>query len=146
MGGELRILGQRHQLLPGPVGVIGAAYRILEGDGWEPFLLFGGAFSLSTVGTRRFSDGAEDRMTAMDARFSLTVGEVFLDAVAPYLTVRGFGGPVNWTLDGQDLTGSDKYHFQAGGGLLVTSGVVDGFFELIPLGERAAVFGGAVSF
>ena len=146
VGGELRILGQRHHLLPGPVGVLGAAYRILDGNGWEPFLLFGGAFSLSTVGTRRRLDDAEARMTAMDARFSLTVGEVFLDAIAPYLTVRGFGGPVSWTVDGQDLSGSDKCHFQVGGGLLVTAGVVDAFFELIPLGERAAVFGGAVSF
>jgi hypothetical protein len=146
LGGDLRILGQRHRLGPGPVGLIGAAYRILDGKGWEPFLLFGGAFSMSSVRTERVNDGASARLFPIDARFSLTAGEVFLDRIAPYLTVRGFGGPVSWSLDGQDLTGGDKYHFQVGGGLLVTAGVVDAFFELIPLGERAAVFGGAVAF
>jgi hypothetical protein len=145
-GGDIRFLGERHELLPGPVGTAGAAYRILAGTGWEPFVLFGGAFSVSSVGTRSDADDDESTFTAIDARFSLTVGETFLNSLVPYLTVRGFGGPANWSVDGVDLTGSDKFHFQVGGGLLATSGVVDAFIELIPLGERAAVFGGAISF
>ncbi|MCA9618054.1 MAG: hypothetical protein KC731_03470 [Myxococcales bacterium] len=146
LGGGLDLRGLRYDFGPGPVGTLGAGYRLLDGDGWEPFLLLGGAFSGSTVPTTRMSDGARERLSALDLRFSVTAGETFLDTLVPYVTLRGFGGPVLWRVGQFDLNGTDKYHFQLGAGLLVTSGIIDAFFEIVPLGERAAVFGGAVAF
>ena len=139
IGGDVTIAGTRHDLGPGPLGLVGAAYRILDGDGWEPFLLFSGAFSVSTVVSERAPrDDLASRLTALDLRAGLTAGEVFGDAVAPYATLRAFGGPILW--QAVEPSGSDKYHFQLGLGLLVTAGILDAFIEVVPLGERAATF------
>jgi hypothetical protein len=144
--GDVNFEAVRYDLKPGPVGVVGAAYRILDGTGWEPFLLFGAAFSASTAQTESSLDSSLARMSAFDFRASLIAGEVFLNAVAPYLAIRGFGGPVVWKGGLLDTRGTDKYHFQVGGGMLVTAGWLDAYFEVIPLGERAATFGVATSF
>ncbi len=50
-------------------------------------------------------------------------------------------------LDPQEITGSDDYHYQLGGGLLVTAqGKWNVYAEVIPLGERAARIGASLSF
>jgi len=147
--GRLSVRGVRSDLGAGPLGMIGVAYRLLAGEDWVPFILGGVTFAGSSVGTRtHFPNGRiEDaRLTALDFRASLTVGEVFGDHFVPYVVGRGFGGPIFWTRDDAEVTGSDKYHYQVGAGLLVTAGWFDAYFELVPSGERAAVFGGAVSF
>jgi hypothetical protein len=148
LGGYLTVNGLRHDLEPGPVGSLAGAYRILDGrEEHLPFLLFGVAFSGSTVVSEASDASAtRARLTALDFRASLTVGKVFLDALAPYATVRGFGGPIFWELDGQTVGGTDQYHFQVGAGAIVTAGIIDAFVEVIPLGERAVTVGGAVSF
>lgn len=145
IGGDLIIGGVRHDLGPGPLGLVAAAYRLLDGDGWEPFLLFSGAFSFSTVVSQRAPhDDLDSRLTALDLRAGLTAGEVFGDAIAPYATVRAFGGPILW--QAVESSGTDKYHFQLGLGLLATAGVLDAFVEIVPVGERAATFGIATQF
>jgi len=144
--GDMTVDGETYDLEPGPLVLVGGAYRILDGDGWEPFLLAGTQFSTSSVKTRSRRDDSLARMTALDLRFSLTFGEVFLGAIAPYATVRGFGGPIIWKGGQTDTSGSDRYHFQLGGGMLVTAGWLDAYFEVIPLGERAASVGVGTAF
>ena len=145
LGGDLTVEGTRHDLKPGPVGSLAASYRILDGrEEYLPFLLFGMALSASSVMTE--SSTASARFTTVDFRAALTVGKLFFDALAPYATLRGFGGPIFWELDGENVSGTDKYHFQLGAGVLVTAGVVDAFFEIVPLGERSVTVGAAVAF
>jgi hypothetical protein len=146
MGGDVAVGGERFDLGFGPVGVLAVSYRVLPGEGWEPFVLFSGAASVSTVETTSQRTLDEARMTAIDARVAVTAGEVFADTIAPYASLRGFGGPVFWTIGGADVTGGDRYHFQLGVGLLVTAGVFDAFFEVMPLGERSLSAGGAFAF
>jgi hypothetical protein len=146
IGGDLVVEGVRHRFGPGPVASFAASYQILDGQEELPFLLFGTALSGSTVLSEADPNAAEARFTAIDVRASLTVGKLFLDALAPYATVRGFGGPIFWELNGETVGGTDKYHFQLGAGFLVTAGVVDAFFEIVPLGERAVTVGAAMAF
>jgi hypothetical protein len=141
LDGEVRLAGTRHAIGPGPVGSLGVAYRLLAGEGWEPFLLLGGSLSATTA-----MDDRAARLTAVDLRASLTVGEVFLDHLAPYLALRGFGGPIFWQIDGAAVVGSDRTHVQVAAGALVTTGRVDAFFEVAPLGERAFTTGLAAAF
>lgn len=144
LDGDLAVAGRRHEIGAGPVGSLGVAYRLLDGEGWEPFLLVGGTFSATTARTTR---GDEDgRLTAVDLRASLTVGEIFFDRLAPYVALRAFGGPIFWEHAGAGRTGSDRTHVQVGFGGLVTTGVVDAFVEIAPLGERALSTGLAVAF
>ena len=152
LGGDLLVAGDRYDIDVGPVGQAGVAYRVLDGDGWEPFLLLGASFAASTAVTSGPISGpgagqsTDESLSALDARFSLTLGETFGQVIAPYITLRGFGGPIFWTLDGADVTGSDKRHFQFGGGLIASTGLLDAYVEIIPLGERSASFGAAVAF
>lgn len=119
---------------------------MLDGEGALPFMLFGLAGSISSVETTADDSPETARLTALDARVSLTAGKLFWSAVAPYATVRAFGGPVLWSRHDADLTGSDQHHFQLGAGLLASTGTIDAFVELVPLGERAATFGAAMVF
>lgn len=147
LGGDITVNGVRHDFAPGPVGSFAASYRVLDGrEESLPFLLFGMALSGSTVLSEAADTGASARFTALDFRASLTVGKLFLDAIAPYATLRGFGGPIFWELDGATVSGTDKFHFQLGAGALVSAGVFDAFFEIVPLGERAVTVGAAVAF
>jgi hypothetical protein len=144
IGGEIVARDVRHELGAGPVGLIGGGYRILDGDGWEPFLMLGLSAAVSSVPTT--APGAEGRFTGVDVRGGLMLGEVFLDSIAPYAALRGFGGPVFWEFEGEGVRGTDKWHFQLGAGLLATAGWIDAWLEIIPLGERAVSIGTAVSF
>jgi hypothetical protein len=145
LGGDLHLSGVRHAFGPGPVLTVGGAYRLLDGAGpYLPFLLFGMAASVSTVATE--SSTQQARLTAVDVRASLTVGKLFLRTFAPYAALRGFAGPVFWRLGDEDLRGSDRHHFAIALGAIATTGVVDAFVEVSPLGERSATVGASVSF
>lgn len=134
--------GTRHTLGPGPVGSLGVGYRLVAGDGWVPFVLIGGTLSA----TSGLTEPDASRLTALDLRASVTLGEVFLDRLAPYLALRGFGGPIFWHLGGADRVGSDRYHVQLAGGLLVVTPNLDAFFEIAPFGERSFTTGIATAF
>jgi hypothetical protein len=65
-----------------------------------------------------------------------------LGPASPYLMARGFGGPVLWTLDAMDVTGTDAHHFQLGGGVSVTTaGGLSILVDVSALGERSASLG-----
>jgi hypothetical protein len=60
----------------------------------------------------------------------------------PYLSARGFGGPVFWTLAGEGVSGSDRYHVALGAGVIVRlPNQVDVTLEAMPLGEQSAAVG-----
>lgn len=146
VGGDVEVAGERYELDPGFVVVGGGSYRILDGSGDMPFLLFGVMLGVGYNGTERVAAPESATLLATDARFSLAIGKLFWDGIAPYAAVRGFGGPVFWERNDATLVGSDRYHFQLGGGVLATAGVVDAYFEVVPLGERALSLGAAVAF
>ena len=145
LGGDLTVNDARYDFAPGWAASLGASYRILDGSGIEPFLV---AAITAAVGSAKTTRGDEQAtFTALDARLSLVVGKVFWNSLAPYAVARVFGGPVFWSLQGDSLTASDKYHVQLGLGLLATAGGRTGaYFEIVPLGERAVSFGANVAF
>jgi hypothetical protein len=147
LGGTLELGAERHQLLPGFV-VVASGSRALD-DVAPYFVVIGVSAGVSSGPTRSSAGGpAGGQLTAGDLRLSVTAGRLFVDAIAPYLTLRAFGGPVFWQRDRQPLAGgTDRYHVSAGLGLLVTAPQgVDGFVELSPTGERALTAGVGVSF
>jgi hypothetical protein len=145
--GDLEHDGRRFEIEPGFVALASGAFRALAGEGDEPFLMFGLTVSASSAPTSEAGTGVEAPLTAFDARFSLLVGKLLAGAIAPYAAVRAFGGPVLWELDGEDVVGGDRNHYQIGAGVLVTAGgLFDAYVEVTPLGERSATLGAAVSF
>jgi hypothetical protein len=145
LGGDLGVGDVRYDLAPGWVASLGCSWRILAGEGMDPFLLAALGISVGSALARGPTD--EAAFTASDARLSLTAGKVFWQGLAPYAVVRVFGGPVFWRRHDESITGTDKYHVQLGLGLLATAGGRTGaFFELIPLGERSASLGANLAF
>jgi len=104
----------------------------------RPFLLL----SLSLAGSRTDAvsdDGQEHSLTAFDARFGAMVGKTFGPATL-YAVARAFGGPVTWTLGGEEVTGGDAHHYTVGAGAALRfARRVDLGLEGMPLGERSAV-------
>ena len=131
---------------PGPLAVVAGAYRVSDGLGTSPFVLLTGALSFSTAETQGAAAVDRTRLTALDARFGLSVGKLFLNRLAPYVTARAFGGPVYWRYLGQRRLGTDLYHFQVGLGLVVRMKQIDSFVEINPLGARSFSSGLAYSF
>ncbi len=146
IAGDLTIGPERYALGPGPLGVLGASYRVVAPDGWIPFVMLSGAGSVSSSETIADAGGEEARWTAIDFRVAVVVGEVFADTFAPYAAIRGFGGPIFWERGGIDVNGTDRYHYAVGLGALVTAGWMDAFFEVVPIGERSLNVGAAITF
>jgi hypothetical protein len=145
LGGDVQVGDDRHDLAPGWVASIGGSWRILAGEGMDPFVLAALGITVGSALAQGPTD--EAAFTASDARLSLTVGKIFWQGLAPYAVARVFGGPVFWKRHDESITGTDKYHVQLGLGVLATArGRTGAFFELIPLGERAASLGANVAF
>jgi hypothetical protein len=139
------IPAERIAITPGGMASFAVSWRMLNGSGSSPFLLFGASFAASVAGTeRKLALASPERaaLGAIDARFGITVGKTFFDRLSPYGVVRAFGGPVLWSYAGQTAGGTDLYHFQIGAGLVVAlPRRLDVFVEGVPLGERAMTIG-----
>lgn len=102
------------------------------------------ALAASVSGAMVRADADDERAHswwAFDARAGATVGKTLGGRWVPYASVRGFGGPVYWTLMGDGVSGGDRYHVTLGGGLIVRLGRVDVTAEAMPLGEQSFALG-----
>ncbi len=146
LNGTLDLGSESHTLDPGWLAVVSASRSL---DDMAPyFVIMGMSLGVSSVPTTSPLGVRNGQLTAGDARFNITVGRLFLDAVAPYALLRVFGGPIIWERDDQPLVGgTDRYHVQAGLGLLLASTTgLDGFIEFAPVGERAITAGLGIGF
>ena len=124
-------------ITPGPAGSASLSWLALLETERRPFALVG--ISLAVSRASAISDDGEDHsLTAGDARVGAAIGKTF-GAFTPYAAARGFGGPVRWTLGGEEATGSDAHHYTVGAGLTVRPGRrFDLAIEAMPLGEQSA--------
>ena len=92
-------------------------------------------------------DGENHKWSATDLRAGIMVGKTFADRLVPFLAARAFAGPVNWHLGGEDVTGSDVYHYTVGAGFTFRMpGVLDAFAEAMPIGAQSLTLGASASF
>ena len=145
--GSLRVASMAYDVSPGPLLAVGVSYRLLDEKGAAPFVLLGATLGASLSGTAlRGSTSGSDSMIGTDLRASIAVGKTLLRTMSPYLTARAFGLPVLWTFQGQSVTGTDAYHYQVGAGFSLKLGRFDLALEMVPLGERAIVAGGGITY
>jgi hypothetical protein len=135
---------------PGWLFGVAASSRLLDGNGWLPFILVSVSLSMSSTALQNDmqpGSGHHDVFTAMDISGVLTIGKTLFRAVSPYLVGRLFGGPVFWHDQGVLRGGTDIYHYQVGAGIAVSLlQRFDAFIEGAPLGERRISAGVGVSF
>lgn len=160
-GGELVHGAARDTIGPGFAGFTGIAGRIYDGRGALPFVQLTATLSMTHMLTRTddrgtHTDGTTSknaqpespRFTALDLRVGVVAGKTFADVFTPYVTARAFGGPISWRYDGEEVTGTDLYKYQVGGGLSLAlfDRRFDVFAEGIALGERGLAAGVGTTF
>ena len=143
LGGHLTLAGTSFDFAAGPTATLGGSFRVLDGDGARPFVVLSALLSFETTTTT-----GDVGYTALDLRLGGVVGWSIAGVVSPFVSARGFGGPVFWrNPTGASVTGTDTSHYQVGGGVAVlVAKRVDVFAEGIPLGERAVSAGVGVAF
>ena len=137
---------ERSTFSGGPAALVGYSVGFAREGRWAPFTVLTIAGSFVHAGTRAIAATSPFAQsvgyTALDARAGLLVGKTVFDTVSVYAAGRLFGGPVFWRTEGASKLGTDIYHYQVGGGLLVRLPAgLELFFEGVPLGERGAVAG-----
>lgn len=144
--GSLRARGVTRDVRPGWIASVSASWTAIPERPSTPFL--SGSVSLGASGAPTSRQGrGQARFLAMDARLAVVVGKSLWNTWVPYLVGRAFGGPVWWEIDGEDVTGSDRHHYQLGvGSLLMCPLGFDVLVEWVPFGARGFTAGAGMSF
>ncbi len=141
VGGTLEVDGAgAHDIQPGVVVGVGVARQWTLATSW--FVTGAATASFSAASTSSSGTTDEPRFLAGDVRGGVTAGRRIGEIWQPYVLARGFGGPVFWTIAGDDVTGTDVHHFQLGAGISValTFGLTI-VADVSMLGEQAASLG-----
>ena len=135
--GHLDYGGQRFELQPGPIGGLGASYRLFGGA--APFLLPSFSYSIARS-TARAPDDTRTTFTSRDYRLGVAVGKTLGGFAAPFVVGRCFGAGTSWP--GVGGHGGDHYRYQVGvGSAFGLSQHFDTLVELAFLGEKRATLG-----
>lgn len=129
--------GMTHDVDSGGLAAVGGEYRALAGDRGVPYVDL--SLTLGWSWAKTVASGATDKTdySAFDTRLGGRAGWLINGKFFPYGAVRIFGGPVNWELDGEDVTGSDIHHYQIALGASYQVGPVGIYAEWAGLGEKA---------
>lgn len=141
LGGTLEVDGSlTHDIRPGVLAGIGVARQWTVASRW--FVTGSATLSVSVASTQSAGTFDEPRFVAGDVRGGVIAGRTIGEIWQPYVLARGFGGPVFWTIAGNDVTGTDVHHFQIGAGVSVA--IPFGLTlvaDVSMLGEQAASLG-----
>ena len=138
LDGTLQVLGgSDHTFDSGGLAFAGVEHRTGEAAGWTP------AIDLSltlgfTWGKTTGPDAQQADYRAADLRAGVRASWPVADRFYPYAVARVFGGPVNWEIAGDSVTGSDAHHYQLAVGAGLTLGPLVIFAEFAGAGETGA--------
>jgi hypothetical protein len=147
LDGTLSHDGRSHDVAAGWLVSASAAHRWTFGASQRFFATASVTAGWSSASTREDMGAAGSiGLSAGDVRVGALMGVTLANRFAPYVMARGFGGPVIWQLDGQDITGTDQHHYQLGVGSSIslpfhTSALID----VSVLGERSLSIGVGLS-
>lgn len=136
--------GQNHLMSSGPALLVGYSAGFLKEEGAIPFgvLTLAGSFVHASTRVENGFDGSPSGYTAFDFRFGMMFGKTLFEYVTVYAKGTLFGGPAFWSIDRSSALGTDLYHYQVGGGLIVKLPAGLALYgEGIALGERGFVAG-----
>jgi len=138
--------GTAHNAESGGLVSLGVEYHALIGSGFTPFIDFSLFAGGSWTTTKAENSSKKISYFASDVRLGARAVWNVKGSFFPYLTVRVFGGPVNWKLNGEDVTGSDIHHYQLALGAAVQFGRTGIYTEWAAAGEQALSAGLSMTF
>jgi hypothetical protein len=129
----------KNDIAAGIVGSVAVAKQWTLGGANSKWFATGTiGFAMSRASTAPSPNTPGVSIVASDLRVGALVGRTF-GRISPYLLTRAFGGPVFWTLNQTDATGTDVYHVQVGAGVTANlGGGVSAMVDVSALGEQAA--------
>lgn len=136
--------GQNHLLSSGPALLVGYSASFLKEEGAIPYgvLTLAGSFVHAQTRPEGGFFAGPSGYTAFDFRFGMMFGKTLFEYLSVYAKGTLFGGPAFWRIDGNSHIGTDLYHYQVGGGLIVKLPSNFSLYgEGIALGERGVVVG-----
>ena len=129
--------GKVHEVDPGGLVSLGIERRLQTGKGMKPFVDLSFFLGASWTKTLDQETQLKSDYFSTDARLGARAGWSVNGNTFPYVAVRIFGGPVNWEIAAEDVTGSDIHHYQLAFGTAVQLGPVALYAEWAPVGEQA---------
>ncbi len=136
--------GQNHLMSSGPALLVGYSAGFLKEEGAIPYgvLTLAGSFVHAQTRPEGGFFAGPSGYTAFDFRFGMMFGKTLFEYLSVYAKGTLFGGPAFWRIDGNAHIGTDLYHYQVGGGLIVKLPSNFSLYgEGIALGERGVVVG-----
>ncbi|MCF7807803.1 MAG: hypothetical protein K9N38_04700 [Candidatus Marinimicrobia bacterium] len=135
--------GSKQEIKPGTLYSAGIEYMALTGQGMLPFVHLS-AFQGGTATTIEDPISKPESITdytSSDLRFSGRATWVVNNMIFPYISSSIFAGPVKWTLNGSEVTGSDIYHYQFALGSAFQFNRLSVFMEASGIGEKTLISG-----
>jgi hypothetical protein len=140
--GKLTPHGQTaQQVKSGGLLAAGVEYLWQRGEGFKPYIDLSAFISASSARIENPSTQEKTNYFSSDLRLGGRASWTINDKFFPYLTLRLFGGPVTWILDGTDVSGTDIHHYQVALGTALQFGQVGTFVEWAGVGEEALSVG-----
>ena len=138
LDGTIQVLGgASHTFDSGGLAFAGLEHRSGEAAGWTPAIDFSVTLGFSW-GKTTGSDAARADYRATDLRAGVQASWPVADRFFPYAAGRVFGGPVNWEIEGNSVSGSDAHHFQLAVGAGLALGPLVLVAEFAGAGETGA--------
>ncbi len=144
-GGTLSMNHVDYNFRPGFLMGASATYLFVPEGKWMPSVLASATLAGLIASTSSRSDATQD-FNAFDLRVGGAFGKHVTKEWSFFALARAFGGPIYWRAGGDSITGTDRYHYQAGLGTAYSLGVAHLFAEGIPLGEQAVTLGAGAAF
>ncbi len=126
---------------PGGVVSVGFEYQAIFGEGYTPNIDFSLFYSGSATEIENPNNSSKTSYVSSDLRLGSRASWNIKNKLFPYTAARLFGGPVNWTIDGKDVTGSDIHQYQISVGVAIQFGNAGTYFEFAGIGEKAMSLG-----
>ncbi len=135
-----------HDFEPGGLVALGVEYRASTGLDTRPSIDLSFFLSASWSETSAPTTNILTDYFAADARLGARFSWVVNNNTYPYIATRVFGGPVNWNMNGEEVTGTDIHHYQVALGVGSSLGKIGLFAEWAALGEKALSAGISTAF
>lgn len=126
-----------HDVKPGGFASIGFNYNAVTGKGYKPSVDLSILLGSAMTETENIEDKSKTDYISTDVRLGIRSSWNVKNRLFPFAAVHVFGGPIMWEIDGQDVTGTDIYHYHLSVGSALKLGRTVAYFEWAGLGEQS---------
>ena len=138
VNGELNPeMGPDYDVNPGGFVSVGFEYNAVTGIGYKPNVDFSVLVGGAMAKTENSDDKSKTDYMSTDVRLGIRGSWNINNRLFPFAALRAFGGPVMWKVHGEDVTGTDIYHYHLSAGTAIKAGPIVAYLEWAAVGEQS---------